>query len=81
MAGIVLVLLGVWRVSQANSEPAAISPEEQERRRSFVNYQMSQEMAARREAFREVQAQWWQQQPPPPRDPSTWGGGDGGRFR
>lgn len=78
-AGVLLFVL--WVISQANSQSAPISPAEQERRRrSFVNYQISQDIAERSEAHQEAMAQWRQQQQPPPRDPSTWGGGDGGRF-
>lgn len=81
LMGVVGLLFVLWVVDEARKPPVSISPEEQERRRrSFVNYQISQDMAERREASREAQAQWWQQQQPPPRDPSTWGGGDGGRF-
>jgi hypothetical protein len=59
----VLPLFVLWVLDEAKKPPTAISPEERERqRRSFVNYQMSQDMAERREAYREAQAQWWQQQ-------------------
>lgn len=78
-AGVLLFL--IWIISQSNTQSAPISPAEQERRRrSFVNYQISQDIAERREAHQEAMAQWQQQQQPPPRDPRTWGGGDGGRF-
>lgn len=78
--GIGVLLFALWMIGLANSQPASVSPEELERRRhSFVNYQISQDIAERREAHREATAQWWQQQQPPPRDPGTWGGG-GGRF-
>jgi hypothetical protein len=81
LVAIGILLFALWMIGLANSQPASISPEEQERRRrSFVNYQISQDIAERREAHREATAQWWQQQQPPPRDPGTWGGGDGGRF-
>ncbi len=78
LAGIGILLVALWMIGLANSQPASISPQEQERRRrSFVNYQISQDIAERREAHREAMAQWSQQQQPPPRDPSTWSGGDG----
>ena len=81
LAGIVVLLFVLWVLNEAKKPPIVLSPEEQERRiRSFVNYQISQDLAERREAAREAQAQWWQQQQPPPRGPSTWGGGDGGRY-
>jgi hypothetical protein len=80
LIGAVILLVALWLLSLANSQPASISPAEQERRRrSFVNYQISQDMAERREAHREAMAQWRQQQQPPPRDPANWGGG-GGRY-
>lgn len=80
LIGIGILLFACWMLGLANSQAASVSPEEQEwRRRSFVNYQMSQDIAERREAHSEATAQWWQQQQPPPRDPGTWGG-DGGRF-
>jgi uncharacterized protein (DUF58 family) len=79
--GLAILLAALMLIGLANSQPASISPAEQERRRrSFVNYQISQDIAERREAHYEAMAQWRQQQQPPPRDPSTWGGGDGGRF-
>lgn len=67
--------------SGARKPPVALSPEEWERRRrNALNYQIAQDLAERREAYRDAQAQRWQQQQPPPRDPSTWGGGDGCRY-
>lgn len=81
LAGIVVLLIAAWVLNEAKRPSAPISAEEMKRRRqSFINYQISQDMTERREAYREAQAQWRQQQQPPPRDPSTWGGGDGGRF-
>ena len=57
LGGIVLLLLVLWVLDEAKRPPAAISREEHERRRrSFFNYQISQDMAERREAHREAQA-------------------------
>lgn len=75
MASFSILLVARWMLGLANSLPAPVSSTEQERRRrGFVTYQISQDIAARREAHREAMAQWRQQQPPPPDR------GDGGRF-
>ena len=79
--GFCVLLVALMMIGLANSQPASVSPEEQERRRrSFKNYQIAQDIAERREAHYAAMEQWRQQQQPPPRDPGTWGGGDGGRF-
>jgi hypothetical protein len=58
LAGVALLLFVLWILDEARKPPAAISMEEQERRRrSFVNYQISQDLAERREAAREAMAQ------------------------
>lgn len=81
LVGIVGLLFIIWLVDDLRKPPVELSPEEWERRRrNALNYQIAQDLAERREAYREAQAQRWQQQQPPPRDPSTWGGGDGGRY-
>ena len=80
LVGIGILLVALVMIGLAQSQPASMSPAAQERRRrSYVNYQISPDIAERREGQRAAMAQWRQQQQPPPRDPGAWGG-DGGRF-
>ena len=81
LVGLAGLLFLLWLIGEMRKPPVELSSEEWERRRrNALSYQWSQDLAERRDAYREAQAQWWQQQQPPPRDPSTWGGGDSGRY-
>jgi predicted membrane protein len=78
--GIAILVGALLMIGLVTGPSAPISPEEEQRRRNFMNYVRAQELAEQREAHREAMAEWWQQRQPPPRDPSTWGGGDGSRY-